>query len=187
VASIPNLEVLRWGRLVRVLRIIRLLRGLRSVQRVLTMVLRNKVEAGAISQGKQDDVDLAIVLVPAGAVPQVLKEVGRKGCKGAVVISAGFKEIGGEGIALEQQLKEIAQNHGITVIGPNCLGIYDPYSGMDTLFLPEVKMLSNGREVVATPRPLPGNISLISQSGGFGVAALDYMAGARWACEHSSV
>jgi acyl-CoA synthetase (NDP forming) len=48
---------------------------------------------------------------------------------------------------------------------------------MDTLFLPEVKMLSDGREVVATPRPMPGYISLISQSGGFGAAALDYMTG----------
>lgn len=112
-----------------------------------------------------DDVDLAIVLVPAGLVPQVLKEVGRKGCKGAIVISAGFKEIGGEGVKLEEQLKEVAQNYGITVIGPNCFGVIntDPAVSLNATF---------GRSF-----PLQGKIAFISQSGAVGVAALEYAAG----------
>ena len=112
-----------------------------------------------------DDVDLAVVLVPAGMVPQVLKEVGHKGCKGAVVISAGFKEIGGQGIELEKQLKEIAQIHGIAVVGPNCFGVIntDPEVSLNATF---------GRSF-----PMKGKIAFISQSGAVGVAALEYAAG----------
>ena len=121
------------------------------------------------------DVETLVVVIPAEGVPSVIEEGALKNAKAAIVISSGFREVGNA--ELEQKLDKARKESGIRVIGPNCLGIYDPYSGMDTLFLPEVKMLSSGREVVATPRPLPGYISLISQSGGFGVAALDYMAG----------
>jgi acetate---CoA ligase (ADP-forming) len=112
-----------------------------------------------------DEVDLAVIVVPSGMVPQVLKEAGRKGCKGSVVISAGFKEIGGEGIELERQLKEIAQEYGIATVGPNCFGVIntDPTIGLNATF---------GRSF-----PLQGKIAFISQSGAVGVAALEYAAG----------
>jgi acetyl coenzyme A synthetase (ADP forming)-like protein len=112
-----------------------------------------------------DEVDLAVVLVPAGMVPQVLKDAGRKGCKGAVVISAGFKEIGGEGAELELQLQEIAQSYGMAVIGPNCFGVIntDPAVSLNATF--------------SRNFPLMGKIAFISQSGAVGVAALEYAAG----------
>jgi acyl-CoA synthetase (NDP forming) len=91
------------------------------------------------------------------------------------VISSGFAEVGNR--TLEQKLVEVARRYDIRVVGPNCLGIYDAYTGMDTLFLPETRFLSDGREVIATPRPKPGSILLLTQSGAFGAAALDYMAG----------
>jgi acetyl coenzyme A synthetase (ADP forming)-like protein len=112
-----------------------------------------------------DEVDLAVVLVPAGFVPQVLKDAGRKGCKGAVVISAGFKEIGGGGIELERQLQEIAQTYGMAVVGPNCFGVIntDPAVSLNATF--------------SRSFPLRGRIAFISQSGAVGVAALEYAAG----------
>jgi acyl-CoA synthetase (NDP forming) len=121
------------------------------------------------------DVETLVVVIPAAGVPRVIEEGASKNAKAAIVISSGFREVGNT--ELDERLVKAGAETGIRIIGPNCLGIYDPYSGMDTLFLPEVKLLSSGREVVATPRPLPGYISLVSQSGGFGAAALDYMAG----------
>ena len=112
-----------------------------------------------------DEVDLAVVLVPAGMVPQVLKDAGRKGCKSAIVISAGFKEVGGEGVELEKQLKSIAQSHGMAVVGPNCFGVIntDPGVSFNATF--------------SRSFPLTGKIAFISQSGAVGVAALEYAAG----------
>ena len=72
---------------------------------------------------------------------------------------------------------KVAAKYDIRILGPNCLGVYDAYTGMDTLFLPETKLLSDGREVIATPRPKLGAVSFLTQSGAFGAAALDYMAG----------
>jgi acetyl coenzyme A synthetase (ADP forming)-like protein len=112
-----------------------------------------------------DEVDLAVVLVPAGMVPQVLKDAGRKGCKGAIVISAGFKEIGGDGVELERQLQGVAQSFGMAVVGPNCFGVIntDPAVSINATF--------------SRSFPLTGKIAFISQSGAVGVAALEYAAG----------
>lgn len=121
------------------------------------------------------DVDLIVVIVPSAAVAGVLEEAGGKKVKAAVIISAGFKEVGNQ--QLEDQVVAIAKKHGIRVLGPNCLGIFYAKTGIDSLFLPEIKTLSTGREVVATPRPMPGNIAMITQSGAFGSAALDYLTG----------
>lgn len=121
------------------------------------------------------DVDLIVVIVPATVVPSVLEEAGKKNVKGAIIISSGFKEIGNR--ELEDQVVAIAQKHGIRVLGPNCLGVFYAKTGVDSLFLPETKVLTTGDEVVATPRPMPGNIAMITQSGAFGVAALDYLTG----------
>lgn len=87
----------------------------------------------------------------------------------------GSGEIGNH--ELENQVVAIAKKAGIRVLGPNCLGAYDSRKGVDMLFLPETKVLTTGDEVVATPRPIPGDIAIVTQSGAFGVAALDYLTG----------
>ncbi len=120
-------------------------------------------------------IESVVVAVPAAGVPDVIEEAGKAGTKAAIVISSGFAEVGNR--ALEEKLLDMARRYDVRVIGPNCLGIYDAYTGMDTLFLPETKFLSDGREVVATPRPRRGSVSFLTQSGAFGAAALDYMAG----------
>jgi acyl-CoA synthetase (NDP forming) len=121
------------------------------------------------------EVETIVVAVPSPKVPDIIDEAGKAGTKAAIVISSGFAEIGNR--ELEARLVEIGRKHDVRIVGPNCLGVYDAYTGMDTLFLPETKFLSDGREVVATPRPRPGTISLLTQSGAFGASALDYMAG----------
>jgi len=121
------------------------------------------------------NVDLIIIIVPSAVVPSVLEEAGTKNVKAAVIISSGFKEVGNR--ELENQVVAIAQKHGIRVLGPNCLGVFYAKTGVDSLFLPETKTLTTGDEVIATPRPMPGNIAMITQSGAFGCAALDFLTG----------
>lgn len=123
----------------------------------------------------QQDVELAVVVVPAEVVPQIMRDAVAKKVKAAVIISAGFGEVGNH--ELENEVTTIAKEAGMRVLGPNCLGVYDSRTGVDMLFLPETKVLLTGDEVVATPRPLPGNIAIVTQSGAFGAAALDYLAG----------
>ena len=121
------------------------------------------------------ELDLIVIVVPAKIVPNIMEEAATKKVKTAIIISSGFREIGN--IELEQQLATTAKKAGIRVLGPNCLGVYYSKTGVDTLFLPETKVLTTGDEVVATPRPMRGNIAIVTQSGAFGVAALDYLAG----------
>jgi acyl-CoA synthetase (NDP forming) len=121
------------------------------------------------------EVELVVVVVPADIVPQIMREAAAKKVKTAVIISAGFGEVGNH--ELENEVTTIAKEAGIRVLGPNCLGVYDSRTGVDMLFLPETKVLTTGDEVVATPRPILGNIAIVTQSGAFGAAALDYLAG----------
>ncbi len=109
-----------------------------------------------------DEIDLAILVVPALAVPEALSECGEKGVKAAIVISAGFKELGPTGAKLEQSVRERAHKHDIRLIGPNCFGIIntDRNSRLNATF---------GRVM-----PGHGNIAFISQSGAVGVNALEY-------------
>ena len=72
-----------------------------------------------------DAVELAIVVVPPAAVPQVISDCGQKGVRGAVVITAGFRETGPEGLKLENEMLALARRHGIKLLGPNCLGLID--------------------------------------------------------------
>jgi acyl-CoA synthetase (NDP forming) len=123
----------------------------------------------------KDEVDLAVIVVPAKIVPNVMKEVAKRGVKAAVIITSGFSEVGNH--ELEKEVTEIAKKAGIRVLGPNCLGVYDSQTGVDMLFLPETKTLTTGDEVVATPRPMAGPTAIVTQSGAFGAAALDYLAG----------
>ncbi len=109
-----------------------------------------------------DEVDLAILIVPAVSVPATLAECGQKGIRGAIVISAGFKELGPSGAQLEQAVRDRARSLGIRLIGPNCFGII---SGS-----PSIRLNATfGRSM-----PAFGNIALISQSGAIGVNALEY-------------
>jgi acetyl coenzyme A synthetase (ADP forming)-like protein len=121
------------------------------------------------------EIELIVVIVPASIVPSIMEEAAAKKVKTAIIISSGFREVGNK--ELEDQVVAIAKKGGIRVLGPNCLGVYYHKTGIDTLFLPETKVLTTGEEVVATPRPLPGGIAMITQSGAFGVAALDYLTG----------
>lgn len=108
------------------------------------------------------EVDLAIVIVPGAVVPQVMEECGEKGVRAAVIISAGFKEIGEKGAELEKTVIEIARKYSISIVGPNCLGVIntDPQMRLNATF--------------AASMPNVGNIAFISQSGALGVAALEY-------------
>ncbi|RLF79167.1 CoA-binding protein, partial [Thermococci archaeon] len=80
------------------------------------------------------EVDVAVIAIPGRFVPQVLEECGQKGVKGAVVISAGFKEAGN--VELEEKLVEVARKWNIRVVGPNCLGITNIENGFDCTFNP---------------------------------------------------
>ena len=113
-----------------------------------------------------DEVDLAVIAVPAAVVPSVIDECLSKGVKAAVIISGGFKEIGDEGAKLEQEIKTKIKGRTLRLIGPNCIGVFDPTSHVDTLFLPTYKLR----------RPKRGSIAFISQSGAFGSAVLDWAA-----------
>ena len=104
-----------------------------------------------------------------------MEEAVAKKVKAAVIISAGFKEVGN--VELEEQVVAIAKKGNVRILGPNCLGVFYSKTGIDSLFLPETKTLTTGDEVVATPRPMPGNIAMVTQSGAFGSAALDYLTG----------
>jgi acyl-CoA synthetase (NDP forming) len=121
------------------------------------------------------EIELIVIIVPAKVVPSIMQEAAAKKVKAAIIISAGFKEVGNA--ELEEQVVVAAKEGGIRVLGPNCLGIYYSKTGVDSLFLPETKVLTTGEDVIATPRPMPGNIAMITQSGAFGVAALDYLTG----------
>ncbi|MBE0520484.1 CoA-binding protein, partial [Candidatus Bathyarchaeota archaeon] len=121
------------------------------------------------------ELELVVIVVPAKHVVNVMEDAALKKVKAAVIITSGFSEIGNH--ELENQIKAMAKKAGIRVLGPNCLGVYDSRTGVDMLFLPETRVLTTGDEVVATPRPMPGNIAIATQSGAFGVAALDYLTG----------
>ena len=112
------------------------------------------------------DVDLAIIAVPAPIVPSAIDECLSKKVKAAVIISGGFREIGEKGEKLELEIKKKIEGSNLRIIGPNCIGVYDPANHVDTLFLPRYRLR----------RPKLGEIAFISQSGAFGSAVLDWAA-----------
>jgi acetyltransferase len=105
-------------------------------------------------------VDLAVVATPAATVPRLIGECVDAGVKSAVVISAGFKERGAEGIGLEQQIQEQLRRSSMRLIGPNCLGIMNPAVGLNATF--------------AKDAPKAGNVAFLSQSGALLTAILDW-------------
>ncbi len=104
--------------------------------------------------------DLAVIIVPAPAVRQVVEECGSRGVPAAVIITAGFKEAGREGYRRELELRETARRHGIRILGPNCLGLADTSTPLNATF--------------ATRAPLPGKVAFMSQSGALCTAVLGW-------------
>jgi acetyltransferase len=107
-----------------------------------------------------EEVDLAVIVTPAQTIPGVITQCVEAGVKGAVVISAGFKELGPSGAELERQVLENARKGNLRIIGPNCLGVMSPLSGLNATFARTIAR--------------PGNVAFISQSGALCTAVLDW-------------
>src|SRR5262245_27058106 len=107
-----------------------------------------------------DEVDLVVIVVPRQVVPRIVAECGRKGVKGIVTITAGFKEVGARGAAIERRLKATLDRHGMRMVGPNCMGVIntDPAVRLNATF--------------AASRPERGAAAFVSQSGALGEAIL---------------
>jgi acyl-CoA synthetase (NDP forming) len=106
------------------------------------------------------DPDLAVVIVPAAAVPQALAGIGERGIRHVIIESAGFTEIGESGKALQREAEETASRYGIRVIGPNCVGVINTANGLSTVEVVEEALV-------------PGPVAVIAQSGVFGNILLD--------------
>ncbi len=107
-----------------------------------------------------DQIDMAVIVTPSTIIPGLITECGEVGIKGAIVISAGFKETGPEGVELERQLLENARKYNMRIVGPNCLGVMSPVSGINATF--------------AAGMARKGNVAFISQSGALCTAVLDW-------------
>jgi len=110
-------------------------------------------------------VDLAIIVTPASVVCDIVEQCGIRGVKGILIISAGFKEIGPEGVAREKRLLELKKKYGLSIIGPNCVGFIMPFLNLNATF--------------AGSMPDKGSIALLSQSGAVCGAILDWAAAAK--------
>lgn len=108
-----------------------------------------------------DPVDLAVIILPAPYIAQVIDDCGKRGIRSVIVISGGFKEVGSEGLQREVELLSIAEKWGIRIIGPNCVGTVDLHSGLNTSFIKGL--------------PPKGGIAFISQSGAVCGGAVDYL------------
>ena len=107
-----------------------------------------------------EKIDLAVIATPASTVPKIIADGVDAGIKGAIIISAGFKEVGEKGLALEQEILQQAHRGKIKIIGPNCLGLMNPISGLNATF--------------ASKMALPGTVGFISQSGALCTSVLDW-------------
>src|SRR5260221_437991 len=107
-----------------------------------------------------EQVDLAVIVTPAATVPGIIAECVEAGVKGAIIISAGFKESGAAGAEMEQQILEQARRGKLRIIAPNCLGVMSPLTGLNATF--------------AGAMARPGNVGFISQSGALCTAVLDW-------------
>jgi acetyltransferase len=117
-------------------------------------------------------VDLAVIVTPAESVPEVMRDCATAGVVGAVIISAGFRETSSRGLELERETLEAAREGGIRLIGPNCLGVMCPVSGLNATFAPAIAQ--------------PGTVALISQSERFVPLCSIGVSGNRWASVHLS-
>ena len=113
----------------------------------------------------EDDVDLAVIVFPASVCDKALRQCGQKGVKAAIMISAGFREVGPSGAERERQIKEICTEYGIRLIGPNCLGVINTDEAV------------RFNASFARKMPAAGRIAFLSQSGALCTAVLDYARG----------
>ena len=111
-----------------------------------------------------DEVDLAIVILPPKLAANAVSEAVEKGVKGLVIVSAGFKEVGPEGLEIENRIVEMCRKSGVRLVGPNCLGVINP--------MPSVRLNAS----FSARMPSPGKISFISQSGALCTSVLDFAA-----------
>lgn len=111
-----------------------------------------------------DPIDLGMIILPPKLALQAVKDCIAKGVKGIVIVSAGFKEVGGAGAQIEKEMKVICSDAGVRLVGPNCLGVINPS--------PKVSLNAS----FSSRMPAPGNVSFISQSGALCTAVLDYAA-----------
>jgi acetyltransferase len=118
------------------------------------------IRAYASIRDVPEQVDLVVIATPAPTVPGLIQECIEAGVKGAIVLSAGFKEVGEAGIALEQEILDQLRHSNLRLIGPNCLGVMNPVSGLNATF--------------ASTMAQPGNVGFISQSGALCTAVLDW-------------
>jgi len=105
-----------------------------------------------------DEVEVVAIIVPAPSVPQVMRDCAKKGVKGVVILSSGFREAGGEGIKFEREIVETAKKAGIRIVGPNTTGILNTSNGFTTSFVP-------------LPKLSKGNVAFVAQTGLFAAAA----------------
>jgi acetyl coenzyme A synthetase (ADP forming)-like protein len=126
-------------------------------------VLRQRAypELGALPES----VDLVVVATPAATVPGIVRQCVESGARGAVVLSAGFREMGEAGAELEREMQDAARSGPLRIIGPNCLGIMNPITGLNATFAPALAE--------------KGRVGFISQSGAIGTAILDWSAGGK--------
>jgi len=108
----------------------------------------------------EGEVDLVVIVTPAPSVPALIRECVAKAVKAAIIISAGFKEVGEQGAQLEREIMIEARRNGLRIIGPNCLGIMASHSGLNATF--------------ATAMTKPGGVAFLSQSGALCTAILDW-------------
>ena len=112
-----------------------------------------------------EHVNLAVIATPAKTVPRIVEDCAKAGVDGVVIISAGFRETGAEGLKLEEEIKQIQTKHDIRILGPNCVGIIRPAISLNATFLRD--------------NPQPGQIAFVSQSGALGSAILNWAVSAR--------
>lgn len=112
------------------------------------------------------EMEVAIIALPSKMIPEIVKECGKAGIKNIILISGGFKELGGEFKTLSEKTAKIAEDHNIRIIGPNCIGVYNPSNGFITFFQPSEKL----------EKPEEGNVAILSQSGTNGLSMLEWLA-----------
>jgi len=113
-----------------------------------------------------DEIALTVIAIPAPFVLDVLKQQAQKRIQYSIIISAGFREMGTEGVEMEEKINQVAIENNIRVLGPNCLGVLDNYTNFTTSFLPWERV----------SKPKKGSLSILSQSGAFAIALLDLAA-----------
>ena len=111
-----------------------------------------------------DPVDLAVLLIPAAGIPEALRECARRGIHAAIIAAGGFRETGSDGAALEAECLKLAREHGLRLLGPNCIGLLDTHLPLDTTFL-------------SPPGPTPGDVAFVSHSGAICAAVIDWARG----------